>query len=379
MKKHIIQKIVILFMLIYTSFINIAYSVEDDIIQSQQASLNIGSFISQANKYTEEVFPDLDAGQLLASAIKGDIDNNQIFQKILSLFGHETLDAIKILGMILAIIVISSILKTVSDNLENKNISQMTYYVQYILIVTLMLSNFSDIIESTRNTIQDMIGFMNTLVPLLVTLMISTGSIISANIIQPVILFCISFIGNIISSVIIPLLLVSTVLGIVSNISDKIQIGKLAKTFKTSIVWILGVGLTAFVGILSLEGTLGSSIDGITAKTAKAAVSSLIPVVGKILGDSIDTILGSAVLLKNAVGFVGIIVVISICAMPILKLTVLSITYSIAAALCEPIADSKIVKLLDQFGDTFKMLLAILFVIAALFLIRNSISSKNIK
>lgn len=366
-------------MLIYTSFINIAYSVEDDIIQSQQASLNIGSFISQANKYTEEVFPDLDAGQLLASAIKGDIDNNQIFQKILSLFGHETLDAIKILGMILAIIVISSILKTVSDNLENKNISQMTYYVQYILIVTLMLSNFSDIIESTRNTIQDMIGFMNTLVPLLVTLMISTGSIISANIIQPVILFCISFIGNIISSVIIPLLLVSTVLGIVSNISDKIQIGKLAKTFKTSIVWILGVGLTAFVGILSLEGTLGSSIDGITAKTAKAAVSSLIPVVGKILGDSIDTILGSAVLLKNAVGFVGIIVVISICAMPILKLTVLSITYSIAAALCEPIADSKIVKLLEQFGDTFKMLLAILFVIAALFLIRNSISSKNIK
>ena len=64
---------------------------------------------------------------------------------------------------------------------------------------------------------------------------------------------------------------------------------------------------------------------------------------GKILGDSIDTVLGSAVVLKNAIGVVGIIVIISICAIPVLKLALLSITYSIAAALCEPIADKKIV------------------------------------
>lgn len=265
-----IQKIIILFMLIYTSLSNIVYSSED-IIKSQQATLNIASFISQANHYTKEVFPDLDTGKLLSSAIKGEVDNSEIFHKVLALFGHETLDAVKVLGMILTIIVISSILRTVSDNLENKNISQITYYVQYILIVTLMLSNFSDIVTSTRNTIQDMIGFMNTLVPLLITLMISTGSIISANIVQPIILFCISFIGNILSSVIIPLLLVGTILGIVSNISDKIQIGKLAKTFKTSIVWILGVGLTAFVGILSLEGTLGSSIDRNYSQNSKSS------------------------------------------------------------------------------------------------------------
>ena len=48
---------------------------------------------------------------------------------------------------------------------------------------------------------------------------------------------------------------------------------------KSSIVWTLGVILTLFIGVLSLEGTLTSSVDGITAKTTKAAVSSLIPVV----------------------------------------------------------------------------------------------------
>ena len=114
-----------------------------------------------------------------------------------------------------------------------------------------------------------------------------------------------------------------------------------------------------FVGLLSLEGTLSSSVDGLTAKTAKAAVSSFIPVVGKMLGDTIDTVMGCASILKNAVGLVGVIIIIGICIGPVLKLASLTIIYHLGAALCQPIADEKIVKLLEQMGGTFKILLAI--------------------
>lgn len=117
--------------------------------------------------------------------------------------------------------------------------------------------------------------------------------------------------------------------------------------------------LTVFVGLLSLEGTLSSSVDGLTAKTAKAAVSSFIPVVGKMLGDTIDTVMGCASILKNAVGMVGVIIIIGICIGPVLKLASLTIIYHLGAALCQPIADEKIVKLLEQMGGTFKILLAI--------------------
>ena len=114
-----------------------------------------------------------------------------------------------------------------------------------------------------------------------------------------------------------------------------------------------------FVGLLSLEGTLSSSVDGLTAKTAKAAVSSFIPVVGKMLGDTIDTVMGCASILKNAVGMVGVIIIIGICIGPVLKLASLTIIYHLGAAFCQPIADEKIVKLLEQMGGTFKILLAI--------------------
>lgn len=172
-----------------------------------------------------------------------------------------------------------------------------------------------------------------------------------------------------IQSVLIPLVMIIAVLSIVSKISDKVQITKITKFFKSSIVWFLGIILTVFVGVVSLEGSLSSSIDGITAKTAKAAVSSLIPVVGKILGDAVDSVLGCGVILKNALGIVGIVVIIGICIVPVIKLGVLTIIYNLGAAIIEPVSDEKIVKLLEEMGGTFKLLFAIICTLSAMLII----------
>lgn len=253
--------------------------VLDEIISEQKSTLNISTFIKEANEYTKNTFPDIDTSEILSSALTGKVDNQGIFNKILNLIGEEVLLTIKLLAMILAVIVIVSIVKTIAENLENNSAAKVAYFVQYILIVTIILSNFSDILSMITSTIDSLIGFLYTLVPLLITLMISTGSFVSASFVQPLILFFIAFIGNLISIVIIPLILAGTVLSIISNISDKIEIGKISKFFKSTVLWILGITLTVFVSVLSLEGTLSSSIDGITAKTAKAAISGLIPVV----------------------------------------------------------------------------------------------------
>lgn len=287
--------------------------------------------------------------------------------------GGEVIDSITVLASILVIIVIHSILKSLSEGLENKGIAQITYYVQYILIVTLIMTNFVQILDIVKDSIQSLVGFMNSLIPILITLMITTGSIVSANLIQPIILFLITFIGNFIVGVIIPLVLISTALGVISKVSDRIQVDKLSKFFKTSVVWILGVVLTIFVGVVSVEGSLSSSVDGITAKTAKAAVSSFIPVVGKILGDAVDTVIGCSSILKNATGIVGVIILIGIAIVPIIKLTVLMAIYYLGAALCQPIADDKIIKLLDQMGDTFKTLLAIMCSVSVMFIIGTTL------
>lgn len=139
----------------------------------------------------------------------------------------------------------------------------IAYYIEYVLIVTLVMTNFSEIINMVRDTINNLVGFMNSLIPILLALITSSGSIASASLIQPVILFIIIFIANTITLVIIPIVIVATVIGVVSNVSDKIQIGKLAKFLKSSVVWVLGTAITLFIGVLSLEGTLTSAVDRI--------------------------------------------------------------------------------------------------------------------
>ncbi len=227
-----------------------------------------------------------------------------------------------------------------------------------------------------KDSIQNLVGFSYSLIPLLLTLLMTTGNIASASMIQPILLLLITFIGSGITTFIIPLVLISTSIGIISKISSRIKIDKISKFMSSSVIWILGIVLTLFVSVLSLEGSLTSSVDGITAKTAKAAVSTVIPVVGKILGDSVDAVIGCAGILKNAVGVVGIVVIISICIVPILKLTVLTVSYYIAAAICQPISDEKIVSLLSQMGDTFKVLLAILISVSVMLIVGIAIVIK---
>lgn len=244
------------------------------------------------------------------------------------------------------------------------------------MISVVILASFSNCLTIVKDTIQDLVGFTNSILPILITLMLTTGAITSASVIQPILLLLISFIGNTIINFILPIILISTSLNIISQISNEIKVSKISKFLNSSTIWILGVIMTLFVTVLSLEGSLTQTVDGVTAKTAKAAVSTVIPVVGKILGDATDAVIGCAGILKNAVGLIGIIVIIGICLTPIIKLTILTAMYSFMSAICEPIADMRIVNLLEKISETFKILLAIVFCVTVTLIIGLAIVIK---
>ena len=339
--KKIILKIFLLTLLCIVIPCTLVFAEDDTItstIEEQKEEFGIQDFINNSKQYlTGEFFNNVDIGQVLNEAIEGDVDNNSILKAILSMFGSQFISSIKAIVSILAIIVIHSLLKSISESLENEGIAKLIYYVQYILI---------------------------------------TGSITTSGVIEPIILFMINFVGNIIQNIILPLVLIFTSLVVLSKITDKVQISKLSKFLQSGIVWFLGIILTIFVGVVSLEGTMSSSVDGITAKTTKAVVSSAVPVVGKILGDAVDTVLGGGIILKNAIGLVGVIIVIGMCITPILKLAILCITYKFLATITQPIADSNITGLLEQIGDIFKILLAILASIAFMLIIGTALVLK---
>ncbi len=363
------KKIILIFILILIIPTKVSAETKEEIMSSTQEKFNISGFINQAQEYTGDFFEDMDLSDIFNQAVQGKVNNQTIYKKIIKILGNEVSSNIKILISILVIIVIHGILKSITDSLDNSNVSQIIYFVQYILIVTLIMSNFTEIIKLIKETANNLVGFINLLMPLLLTLMVYTGNITTSSVLEPIVLFISNFIGNIIVDALIPIVLIIVVFSIISKISDRVQVEKISKFLKSGVVWFLGIVLTIFVGVVSLEGTLSSSVDGVTAKTAKAVVSSVIPVVGKVLGDVVDSVLGCGVILKNAVGVVGVIVIIGICILPVLKIATLSIMYSLASAVVQPVADDKIVKLLDEMSGVFKLLLAILCSLSVILII----------
>ena len=301
--------------------------------------------------------------------IKGKANNKLIFEDFFNVLKNQIKDNTNIMIKILVIVIIHSVLKSIVENLGNDSVGKVVYLLQYIIIVSELISSFGDIIILTKNTISDLVVFMKILIPLLITLMLTTGEFAFANIVQPVLIIMINVIGEIIEKLIIPLIMANIVLEIASNFSKQINVDKLSKFIKKSSIWILGILLTIFVGTLSLEGTLGKSVDSLTSKTAKAVVSDFIPVVGKIIGDTAETIIGCSKLLKNTVGVLGVIVILSIVIVPVFKIIVIWIYFKITAGFCEMIADEKIVNIIDQIADCYKTLLGILVAVSIMLII----------
>ena len=297
------KKVILIFILVLMLLPReVSAETEEEIMSTTQEKFNISGFVEQAEQYMGESFGEIKLKDILNQAIQGKIDNQSLYKNIIKLLGEEISSSLKILISILVIIVIHGILKSITDNLENTSVSQIIYFVQYILIVTLIMSNFTEIIKIVKETANNLVGFINVLIPLLLTLLVYTGNIATSTLLQPIILFISNFVGNIIADVLIPIVLIIVVFSIISKISEKVQVDKISKFLKSGVVWFLGVVLTIFVSVVSIEGTL-------------------------------------------------------------------SIIYSLASAVIQPVADEKIVKLLDEMGGVFKLLLGILCALSVLLII----------
>jgi stage III sporulation protein AE len=162
--------------------------------------------------------------------------------------------------------------------------------------------------------------------------------------------------------------LFSTVLAVVNNISERIQLSRLAKLMRQTVITVLGIILTLFVAIIAVQGSLGAVADGVTSKTAKFAIG-FIPVVGSYLADAADTVIGCTLIIKNAAGAAVMIGIIAICLVPILKISAIILMYKLVCAVVEPLSEKRITNCINEVANSIALVLGIVCCVAFMFLI----------
>ena len=197
----------------------------------------------------------------------------------------------------------------------------------------------------------------------------ASGAITSAAVFQPMLLGIIEISFAAIEKVFMPILMLSTSLNIVNCISDKIRADKMVQFLGKAIKWGLSVLLTIFVGAAGIQSLAAGCADGLSVKLTKYAASNLIPVVGGILSETVETVMNCSVIIKNAVGITGIIIMVAAMAFPIIKISACIIVFRLTAAVIQPISTEKIVKCISGIADSTGLLFAIVASVTVMFII----------
>ncbi|OXM17548.1 stage III sporulation protein AE [Paenibacillus herberti] len=296
-----------------------------------------------------------------------------VLKALFAMLAHEVLYNGKLLVSIVLLAVFSSILQTLQSAFERQAVSQVAYAVAYMVLIVLAVNSFHVAIGYARDAIEAMIQFMMAMVPLLMTLIASTGSIATVTLLHPVIIFMVHLVGTLIYTVVFPLLFFSAVLHIASAMSDRFRVTQLANLLRTVGAGLLGVMLSVFLGVISIQGATGSMTDGVTMRTAKFISGSFVPVVGKSFSDAADTVISASMLAKNAVGLAGVIILIFLSAFPAIKILVLAAIYNVCGAVLQPLGSSPITVCLSTIGKTMLYVFGALAAVSLMFFLAVTI------
>lgn len=286
---------------------------------------------------------------------------------IISFFLYEIIENGQLLGSLIILTLFSVILQSMHAAFEKSAISKIAYFVVYIVLLYIVLDSFHQVFTYAKNAMEMMSGFMIALLPLLLGIIATFGQFFSVTFFHPIIIFMIHVSGILISSFVFPLLYLSALLIIISNLNKQFQAIHLAELLKTISLSTLGIFLTVFLGVMSVQGTATAIQDGVALKTTKFITGNFIPVVGRTFTDAADTVLSAALLLKNAVGLIGVTVIIFIAVFPAIKIMAISFIYKLAAALLQPLGNSPIVESLNVISKYIMYVLAALVIVTFMF------------
>jgi stage III sporulation protein AE len=292
-----------------------------------------------------------------------------IFSGFIQFLFYELIQNGKLLGSLLLLTIFSIVLQTMHTAFEKSVVSKIAYFVVFLVLIFIALSSFYSVVTYAKEAIDTMSSFMIGLLPLVLGLMATFGNVFAVSFFHPIIIFLIHFIGVFVSFFALPLLSFAALLIIVSSISEHYKVTNLANLLRTVVVSSLGVLLTVFLGVMSVQGAASAIQDGVAMRTAKFITGNFIPVIGRTFTEAADTILTASLLLKNSIGIIGLLIILFICLFPAIKIAVIALIYKVAAAVLEPLGRGPIITTIQALSTYILYILACLLAVSFMFLL----------
>lgn len=301
---------------------------------------------------------------LATDIISGNFNFIRLFDYTKNIFLDEIYNNINMIKNILILIILSSVIKSITDSFENKSVAEIAFYINYIIIVNELFKSFGTCVNLAKNLISKIAEITQTSVPLVMSLMAFNVSRSTA--FSPII-FLFSDMTIILMNTGLPIITSFMIIEIINNITGKNLIANFAELIKNSITWLLKIISMSFIGILSLQRIATPLLDNIAMRTAKFAINS-VPVVGEIFSGAVDSIAIWNHVVKNSTLIALVVSIFFLCAVPIIKLAIFILIYKIIGAIIQPICDERIINCTEAAAASCALLLTCCFTTTMIFL-----------
>ena len=346
----------------------------EDSIGSQLGDLDFSELEDALNSLTgegKEIFGNDSFLDKIKQIISGEFteNGNSIWTSILNLFFEDMLSFLPILSLVIAIAVTFSLVNASRPSSKNKSIGDVIHFVCFGAIIVVLVGYSVNMLTLTSDTLQNIKAQMDVAFPILLTVLTAIGGVTSVSVYQPAVAVLSGTIINIFTNILMPIFIFKLVFSIVGNLSNNVKLDKFASFFSSLFKWIVGGVFTVFSAFLAIQGITAGSVDGISFRTAKYAIKNSIPLVGSYLSDGLNLIVASSVLIKNAVGAAGLVLLFATIIVPVLNLVVFMLSLKLVAAVLEPITDSRISNFISMLAKSISLLIVLILGCAFMYLL----------
>lgn len=347
-----------------------AYAKEADL------SLTESSEFNDVNKSLNKLLEgeSIDFKEMVVNVIKGKepLDVDKLVQALFDQAFGQVNYVKRTIVHIMIITIAAALLSNFSNVFNNSQISDISFYVVYMLMLTVLMKSFVAVTDIAQNAVNVLIEFMQSLVPAYFLALTFAGKTTTAMIFYQVILMIITGIHLIFSNLILPLINIYVVLMLVNNISKEDFLSRLAQLLKGVIEWLLKAMLTVVIGFNVIQSLLAPAIDAFRTTMLNKTVSA-IPGVGNAVNAVTDMVIGSAVIIKNGVGVAALIVLVVLSLTPLIQLWIFSIMFKLSAAVMQPVSDTRMISCIGSVGDGVRLLIKVVTTSLVLFMITVAI------
>ena len=328
------------------------------------------------------LFPErsLSLQQLLGRVMSGDVLGalTELLSGSITGLQDQLAGMRNILVWLLVLGILSSLMNHFVEIFDRHQVADISFYFMYLLFSAILLGAFSQAAQIAEETMENVILFVKLLVPAyLFSVGIATGAA-TASASYEMMLLVIYGVEHILISGILPLIYSYVMLSMVNGIWAEEKLTLLMELLEKGIGWILKAAIGVVTGISFFQAMITPLVDSAKSTTLQKVLSSL-PGIGNLADGVVELVLGSAMVLKNSIGVVLLLLLLTLCAAPLIKIAMIACILKCAAAFMGIVSDKRITTCADKTGSGGLLLLRTAGTAMLLFLIAISVCTASVR